>query len=317
MRREGKKRMRRVGEDLQLASHYSGASVPIGATLFTLLRIVAPLVALSQIIIDVLLVKEGAFHLYMFTYWGQLIHLTFCVLLAIAVYTQGWLLLLVMLFVWPTAFGVSVVIFVGVVILINLNAAILMSNTVYEGGALTMDIVHSADWIIHDVPPAHDCLLCLCGLWLLARTIVGRTWSQFKTPRQRLLYAAFFLNCPLPWLAAYSMVFGIHEHYPTTVPDGLLWLALLPLVWGVMGLLLLSLVLDANVVFSVPSLPEKLASWTATIGLDAIISRRQSSDAAEVDAETAVVERGMSQFAVITTPDVYMPLGMTAASTEE
>lgn len=239
---------RTVGEAYALDRDSGGPNVSVGMTLMTLLRVMTTLMALLQVSEYLFFLVNGNVHLSMFTWWNQTFFTLYMVTLTLALFVEGWLLTVTILFVMPMQTALSKVINVAITILLNENPDILMSGSVYEGGTMTMNNLLTGNWILHVQPPTIHDLLFFGGLWLVARTIVGSAWRGFETNTDRVLYALGFVHAPMAAFGLYALIVGgISRHYPTHVNDVLLWMLLYAFVVALQSFSLASLVLTDRV----------------------------------------------------------------------
>ena len=189
-----------------------------------LLRLLSGALLLKQIGILVALFVTGHFDGSMFTYWQYLGITPFYAILAIALWCERGLLTFVVLFLLPLFLGSTLLVAVAIVIIIQQNSAVFSAG----GGAdVALSLIHTGDWVLHQLPLVEILMLIGFGLLFYIRQIIATEMSQMRTGEGRAGYVLYFVFVPLLPFAIYCSIFDPNDHYPTGIPIYLLWLGLI------------------------------------------------------------------------------------------
>jgi hypothetical protein len=206
-----------------LKDHWSGPTVSTGFDTRLLLRLLGCALLLKQAGIFAALIVTGHFDGTMFTYWNYLGILGFYTLLVASLIFERAILTFTMLFVFPIMLGSTLLVAVAIVIIIQQNAAVFTAG---GGPDVALSLIHTGDWVLHQLPLVEMLMLLGYGLILYARQIIACELSQMRTGEGRALYVLYFVLSPLVPFAVYCTIFDPDTHYPTGVPLYLLWLGL-------------------------------------------------------------------------------------------
>lgn len=222
-----RRKLHMVNAEFDMRVDSSGQNVVLrrAVTLMTLLRVVTAVLAVAQWALFILFVVTDCVHMYMLTWWQQVLFTVYLPTLFVALLLEGWLLWLVVAVATPVMALLSFVINLAIVILVSQNGDLLddehtSASKLYVGNFLIHPLVALVIW--GTLFPA--------GLWLLMRTVVGSMWRRFEHGTDRLAYALFFVYSPLPLFVVYRLIWPIAKHYPSGVDEALLWLMLLGLL---------------------------------------------------------------------------------------
>jgi hypothetical protein len=213
-----------------LKDHWSGPTVSTQFDSRLLLRLLSAALLLKQIGILVVLFVTGHFDGTMFTYWQYLGITPFYAILAAALWIERGLLTFTMMFLLPLFLGSTMLVAVAIVLIIQQNSAIFTSG---GGPDVALSLIHTGDWILHQLPLVEIQFLLGGGLHMYARLIIAAGMSQMQTGEGRAAYVLYFVMVPLIPFAVYCSIFDAEQHYPTGIPIYWLWFGLVAfnIIW--------------------------------------------------------------------------------------
>lgn len=206
-----------------------------------LLRTVCVLMLAWQIGMTLFMAIDGDYDLSMFTFWNYTMTTVLVAFLTASLFYERILLTFTLLFLFPVVFGDNAVVRFGIVVIVGRNADVFLGD-----GSQSVETRYVGDFIVHSLPLGMLLVVMLTGLLLYVRRALGYELGLFRTSTRWWLYVAYWILSPLIPLAIYTASFSIAQKYPTGIPTGLLWLALVgvDIVW--MGFFLLIFVAVAK-----------------------------------------------------------------------
>lgn len=228
-----------------LREHWKGESVSIDFRVKTLLQVVTFLLMVKQFAVYGYLLSIGRIDLTMFTYWSYTVLTIFYPLLLLGLVLERAVLALVCLFLLPLPLGATFDVSVAIVIVIQQNAKVFTSEA--DAGRTAINLIHTGDWVLHNLPLIEVIFLMGTGLLFYVRSILPAELHELRNREWGFVYRAYFYAAPLVLIGIYSIAFDITRHYPTNIPTYVLWLGLacINLLW--MGVWYLAFTADANV----------------------------------------------------------------------
>lgn len=229
---EGTQRLRHANVN----DHWRGESPYTPVTLQGILKLLVTLAFGWHIAVLIFSISAGRFHVDMFTYWNYVI-VTFAWLwLFLALWMERWWLTLFALLMFPLVLGTTWVVNVTIVMVIQINSAVFsdaICQNVTGDADTAVSLIHTGDWILHDLPFMMGLILLGAGLNMYMRAVLGPELNGLYNANWRWAYQAYFVLVPLVPLGLYSLIFDISVHYPTGMETWVLWLCLLTVncVW--------------------------------------------------------------------------------------
>lgn len=188
----------------------------------TLLQIVGVLMLAWQIAMTIYMGVTGVYDLSMYTFWNYTFMTVFSAFFAAALFYERFLLTFTLLFLFPPLFASVAVVRFGIVVIVGRNADVFLGD-----GSQSVEMRYVGDFVVHSLPLGMLLVALLAGLLLYIRRAVGYQLGIFRTWLGTGLYTVYYLFSGLFLLAIYTACFSIAKTYPTGIPTGLLWLALI------------------------------------------------------------------------------------------
>ncbi len=188
----------------------------------TLLRVFFVVLLAWQTTMTIYLAAGGFYDMTMFTFWNYTLLSTFVATMTAALFYERWLLTGALLFLLPMLLGTTLLVQIGIVIIVARNGNVFLGD-----GSQSVANRHTGDFIVHTVPIGSLLLSLIAGLILYIRRALCYQLGLFRTRTRRVIYYVYWVLCPLLPLAIYTACFDIAVKYPTGIPTGLLWLALI------------------------------------------------------------------------------------------
>lgn len=201
----------------------------------TLLQIVGLLIFAWQLAMTIYMGVTGVYDLSMYTFWNYTFMTVFSAFFAASLFYERFLLTFTLLFLFPPLFASVAVVRFGIVVIVGRNADVFLGD-----GSQSIETRYVGDFVVHSLPLGMLLVALLAGLLLYIRRAVGYQLGIFRTWLGTALYAAYYMFSGLFLLAIYTACFSIAKTYPTGIPTGLLWLALIGvnILWmGFFGLI--------------------------------------------------------------------------------
>lgn len=117
----------------------------------------------------------------------------------------------------PLLFGTTFFIAIAITVIVQFNDGIYLKSTYFNNGTNPVAIVHSFDWILHQVPFFFITLL-LWSNWLRYRKYFRELWLTQET-LGRVLYASYSVGVAAVWELLYMASFPFRVNYPVPMPD--------------------------------------------------------------------------------------------------
>lgn len=213
------------------------ARVSRNPVMMTIIRVVSVLMLAWQLAMTLFLAIDGDYDLSMYTFWNYTFMTVFCAFFVGALFYERFLLTFTLLFLFPPLFASVAVVRFGIVVIVGRNAEVFLGD-----GSQSVEMRYVGDFVVHSLPLGMLLYVLVAGLLLYMRRAVGYELGMFRTLRSKLLYGAYFLFSGLFLLALYTACFSVANTYPTGIPTGLLWLALVGVDVAWMGSFLLIIV---------------------------------------------------------------------------
>ena len=242
-----------------LQEHWNGETVSMNVNTKWLLRVVLTLLLIKQLLVYIFLIVKGRIDFAMFTYWSYTILTGYYVLMWLALWIERSLLTFVSMFLFPIPLGTTFLVSLAIVIVIQQNAEV-FTAAAGDGGQAALSLIHTGDWVLHNLPLIEILILLGLGWLLYIRSVIPMELSAIRSSEWRAAYMLYILIVPLVPLGIYSVIFDIEKHYPTGIPTYILWfgLVLFDLLW--MGTWYMAFTVSARV----PILFGTFAPWFNT-----------------------------------------------------
>lgn len=117
----------------------------------------------------------------------------------------------------PLLFGTTFFIAIAITVIVQFNDGIYLKSTYFNNGTNPVAIVHSFDWILHQVPFFFVTLL-LWSNWLRYRRYFRELWARLS-PLGRGLFTLYSVGIAAAWELLYMASFPFRVNYPVPMPD--------------------------------------------------------------------------------------------------
>lgn len=191
-------------------------------SVFKLKLIVLLVIFLFRLVVVIWLAAIDSFNLRFFTYINYLLFTVAMAYLLVSIFHRP-LFRIFVLYVFPIIFGTSLFISITIVLMIMINDEIFLATTVFRGGARSIAMVHSGDWLLHQLPAIEAIVVAAC-ITEYARAIVKNAKNRWYGSVRYWIYMVFFFTAPLWPLVAYISIFPFEQNYPVGLT---LWLSIL------------------------------------------------------------------------------------------
>jgi hypothetical protein len=175
------------------------------------------LVTIYRAIILLYLIKNGMFHVNMYTYWNYTLLWIFDILYFIGVLIEGKFLKYITLYIYPIIHGSNFLVFSIIIIVIELNDSIFIKGTIYAGGNIKIGDIHTGDYIVHVLPLIETLLIMLFGLLFYVRAILYHFKLHVNYKYYQYIYLLYWILSPLIPITIYSFIFNPFIQYPTSL----------------------------------------------------------------------------------------------------
>jgi len=168
-----------------------------------------------------ILAVHGAYNMTMFTYWSLTVALGYYSVLLLALFVQHRLLSVALMFLTPFALANAIFVVLAIIIILANSAEALRHGSELDTppGKITLEQLHTGDWIIHGGPVAGMALVLLAGVFAYTRDLIHRqmhAWSWLM----HYAYALFWYGADLAFIFAYMLSHDIDKKYPTSYSVG-------------------------------------------------------------------------------------------------
>lgn len=120
------------------------------------------------------------------------------------------------LFLAPLLWGNTFFIAVAITVIVNFNDEVYLKTTFFNGGVNSVAIVHSFDWILHQVP-FYIMLVVVLASFTHYRHYFREFWLALDTPA-RVIYSLYVILCSAAWQLLYMASFPFGTNYPVPIP---------------------------------------------------------------------------------------------------
>jgi hypothetical protein len=208
--------------------HWQGQSPYTPVSMRGVLLVFMSVVVLFQVAVVGYMLSQQRFHLYMFTYWNYCLVTLVWILVWCSLVWERWWLYFTALLAFPLTLGTTFVVNVTIVLVIQLNSRVFVAAGMGTGqdAQTALSLLHTGDWIFHDLPFIETLVLLAAGWTLYMRSVLAPELMALYNVNWRATYQAYFVFVPLLPLAIYSACFDISVQYPTGIPTWVLWICL-------------------------------------------------------------------------------------------
>lgn len=210
---------------------------PPNVVMMAVLRVFAVLMLAWQLAMTIFMAIDGDYDLSMYTFWNYTFMTVFCAFFVAALFYERFLLTFTLLFLFPPLFASVAVVRFGIVVIVGRNADVFLGD-----GSQSVEMRYVGDFVVHSLPLGMLLYALIAGLLMYVRRAIGYELGMFNTLRRKILYVVYVLFSGLVMLGIYTACFSIAKTYPTGIPTGLLWLALVGVDLAWMGGFLLIVV---------------------------------------------------------------------------
>jgi hypothetical protein len=182
-----------------------------------LLRIMVALALAWQIGSTILLAVVHEYNMNMYTFWSYTLLTVFYTVLAVALFWERMLITLTTVFALPLVVGNAVFVALAIIIILANNAEAYRKGSECDtpAGDLSLEELHTGDWLIHGGPVFGLLLVLLAGLEFFGQRLIVRqlrTW----TAASQWLYWVYWMVSPLVLIVIYQLCFDVDKLYPTS-----------------------------------------------------------------------------------------------------
>lgn len=183
--------------------------------------LLAKLVVLAALAVQlaavIFLAVHGAYNMTMYTYWSYTLLTAFYVVLLVALFWRHRVLSAVLMFGLPLVLANAVFVAAAIIVIIANSAEALRRDTELDTppGKITLEQLHTGDWMIHGAPVFGLTLVLLAGVYMFTRELLRRqmhAWSWLG----HYLYALWWYGAPLALIGIYWASHDIDKKYPTS-----------------------------------------------------------------------------------------------------
>lgn len=128
-------------------------------------------------------------------------------------------------FVFPVLFQSAALVSLLITIIVALNDQIYIRDTIFGVGTLTIAMIHTGDWVLHQWPLI-EMFITLCAIQSDSRVCVRRFWLSLG-PCARVAYTLYLLWGVMLPVGLYAMVEDWNAKYPTPMNHVLGWFLIL------------------------------------------------------------------------------------------
>lgn len=265
-----------------LGKHYQGPTISVGLDIKMLLIIMTFLFAALQVGVMIYIIVIGRYDLTYYTYWNYIIVTGYIIGMFFALIIEKWFLTVWVIFLWPLAFGSTLLVMIAILIIIKQNPNMLSKSM--QGDDDNLGTIHTGDFFVHVLPTLELFALLISGWDFYVRAIIGNGLESLKSKNWRALYVLYWIIIPVVPMIIYSCFWSPSEKYPTGISEYILW-GILSLV-DILGMiwLFLCFVTSTNIeiesrlfwgndatpapinndALSAPGIPEKLPNSTSS-----------------------------------------------------
>lgn len=181
----------------------------------SLLKIVIIVICSYRTLIIIGGILWGLFHVNKYTYWNYTISWFFDMILLLGLVIEGPFLYYFLLIFYPILYGSNFLVFSMIIIIIQLDGWILIEETVFGVGSLTVGDLHTGDYLVHVLPLLEIYWIVFAGLHFYVNQAL---LTHEQNSRNHKLYIVYWLLCPLLLMLAFSLFFDAPSEYPTGLP---------------------------------------------------------------------------------------------------
>lgn len=116
----------------------------------------------------------------------------------------------------PLLWGNTFFIAIAITIIIEFNQDVYLKTTFFNGGTNTISIIHSFDWILHQLP-FFFVVIILWANFIRYRKYFLEFWIALDSVHQ-VIYSLYFLTCAAVWQLLYMTSFPFAVNYPVPLP---------------------------------------------------------------------------------------------------
>lgn len=224
-----------------------------------LLFIIVALFEAADFAIIIALCVWHQYKMNMYTYWSFTILTAFYALLLVSIVVERLFFTLTVLFALPVVLGNVVFVAIAIIIIIANNAEAYRKGSVCANppGDMSLESLHTGDWIVHGLPVFGVMVVLLCGLEFFSQNIIAKQLKAWNAALQ-WLYWLFWMLGPLALITLYQLIFDVNKLYPTSfsVAERTAILASVVLIWQFLTWLIFTQVSQYQQIHahSVPSL---------------------------------------------------------------
>ena len=146
----------------------------------------------------------------------------------------------ILLFILPIYLGLTIFVYIAIVVIIENNDWVWIRDTLFGGGSLTVGQVHTGDWIFHYLPPVFILIFVLVNFTRIA-VANWRLWDSANN-LWRFVYSTCVLFTPAIMLGLYMLTMPFNKNYPTHMTSSQTVLLVLGLAIGIQAFYLMAAV---------------------------------------------------------------------------
>jgi len=157
-------------------------------------------------------IADGVFDARFFTYFTYAVLYAFYNFMFLSE-TDSTLHRWMIVLLYPICTCLTMFVYVAIIVIVYKNDWVIIRDTIFAGGALTIGEVHTGDWLFHYLPPLMLLLYTLVNYASIAKINYG-IWSvdSFKF---KLTYCLYVIIIPAVILGCYMITMPFDKNYPT------------------------------------------------------------------------------------------------------
>ena len=157
-------------------------------------------------------VATGVFDARFFTYFTYALGFSFYLFIFLSETESElheWLILLTL----PIYTCLTIFVYIAIVVIVYKNDWVIIRDSVFAGGDLSLGEVHTGDWLFHYLPPFTMLVYTLVNYVPISATNY-LFWSE-KSKRAKFTYVAYVFLTPMLILGCYMVTMPFDSNYPT------------------------------------------------------------------------------------------------------
>lgn len=174
---------------------------------------------LLQIAVTIVLAVLDSYNMKMFTYWSFTILTAYYFSLLVALIVEHRAITAVVMFLTPITLGLTMFVFVAILVIVWDDARVLIEGTVCDtpAGDITMENNYAGDKLIHAIPVIGMLTILYAGLEFFSHRIFVLQVHRFSW-LCKWLYFAFWMLIPVCIVSLFQIIFNVEKTYPTGLP---------------------------------------------------------------------------------------------------